>query len=181
LHRLLIGRMLQTGSPILPNRPAKQPLSQALVIRLLGSVGDHLSSLGSDSKSGASILGGQPSSMTASLSGLEIQPKLTSLPLRDIGKSPASRLSGTWGHRACGSWSWESHRGLPFPPEGGAPTRSASNTRPLIRGEMNSAQQSTSKLPAKCVAEQYRAVSPVFQNTGAVRQCLFKSKASLEQ
>jgi hypothetical protein len=61
MHRLLTGRMLQTGSPILPNRPAKQPLSQGLVIRLLGPVEDHLSSLGS-SKIGASFLGEQPSS-----------------------------------------------------------------------------------------------------------------------
>jgi hypothetical protein len=71
----------------LANRSAKQPLSQGLVIRLLGPVGDHLSSLGS-SKIGASFLGISRQRHRHRHVGLGIRPKLTSLLLRDIGKTP---------------------------------------------------------------------------------------------
>jgi hypothetical protein len=96
LHRLLTGRMLQTGSPILPKDQLKQPLSQGLVIRLLDPVGDHLSSLGSLLQVRGILLGGQSSSTSTTASeaiigiddfGLEID-QLNQLPLRDIGEIP---------------------------------------------------------------------------------------------
>ena len=79
------------GSSIMPIDRIKGLPSQALGNRLLGSVGDHLPSLGSLPSPGH--LEGQSSSMTTSESlafGLENQPKLTSLPFKDIGEIPLS-------------------------------------------------------------------------------------------